>query len=295
MQKIGFIGAGKVGVSLGKYLFAAPKGPESFKLEGYFSRSSGSSAFAANFTSSKQFPGVQELVDACDIIFITTPDDGISHVWGQISKQNIQNKIICHCSGSLSSNVFFNLSTTGAFGCSIHPMFAISSKEKSYLQLSEAFFTLEGDNEAVATLSTILKEKNNDFKILSQDDKTKYHVAAVFMSNLEIALTQISIELLSEYGFSQEEALKALKVLATSNMEKIFEVGIENSLTGPVERCDVGTVKKHIAALSSSNCDEMTKVYKLLSSKLIDVAKAKHRDKSYSEMENLLKEEDARK
>lgn len=83
MNKVGIIGAGKVGTSIGKYLFS---NTNKATLCGYYSKSMSSSAFASNFTRSAQFENLEELVKKCDILIITTPDDIIYEVWEEISK-----------------------------------------------------------------------------------------------------------------------------------------------------------------------------------------------------------------
>lgn len=284
MYNIGIIGAGKVGVSLGRYL----SGLDYTNLVGYYSRSLDSSAYAAKVTNSGKFTSMEKLVEKSNVILITTPDDQISEIWSTISKFSIQNKIVCHCSGSLSSEIFFDISSKGASGCSMHPILAISSKENSYKDLSSAFFTLEGQDKAIEFFSRVLDSKRNKYKVLSKTEKTKYHISSVFISNLIIAMGNISIKLLGDYDFSQEEALDALKSLAVGNMDKFFVRGPQDALTGPVERNDLGTVEKHLKALSDDKYENVEKIYRLLSLELVGIAKEKNCDRDYSKMQNLL-------
>ena len=102
-MKIGFIGAGKLGFSLGKYLVE-----NNINVSGYYSKNLGSSKDAAIFTNSKYYESLKSIIEDCDTIFITTQDGVISEIWNSISQLSINNKIICHCSGSLSSNIFSN-------------------------------------------------------------------------------------------------------------------------------------------------------------------------------------------
>ena len=284
MYNIGIIGAGKVGVSLGRYL----SGLDYTNLVGYYSRSLDSSAYAAKVTNSGKFTSIEKLIEKSNVILITTPDDQISEIWSTISKFSIQNKIVCHCSGSLSSEIFFDISSKGANGCSMHPILAISSKENSYKDLSSAFFTLEGQDKAIEFFSRVLDSKRNKYKVLSKTEKTKYHISSVFISNLIIAMGNISIKLLGDYDFSQEEALDALKSLAVGNMDKFFARGPQDALTGPVERNDLGTVEKHLKALSDDKYENVEKIYRLLSLELVGIAREKNCDRDYSNLENLL-------
>ena len=96
--KFGFIGAGKVGFSLGKYLKE-----NNIDISGYYSKNQHSSREAAIFTNTKQYNNLENLIKDSDTIFITTPDSEISVVWSEIKKLSIKDKLICHCSGSISS------------------------------------------------------------------------------------------------------------------------------------------------------------------------------------------------
>ncbi|MFR9296938.1 MAG: NAD(P)-binding domain-containing protein, partial [Aedoeadaptatus pacaensis] len=107
MKKLGIIGAGKVGVSLGIALFSS--GP--LRISGYYSRSLSSAQFGAEKTGSTCFRSLSELVDASDVILIATPDDVIEDVWRQLLQLNISGKILCHTAGSLSSSLFFHRTT----------------------------------------------------------------------------------------------------------------------------------------------------------------------------------------
>ena len=170
----------------------------------------------------------------------------------------------------------------------MHPILAISSKENSYKDLSSAFVTLEGQDKAIEFFSRVLDSKRNKYKVLSKTEKTKYHISSVFISNLIIAMGNISIKLLGDYDFSQEEALDALKSLAVGNMDKFFARGPQDALTGPVERNDLGTVEKHLKALSDDKYENVEKIYRLLSLELVGIAREKNCDRDYSNLENLL-------
>ena len=100
-MEIGFIGAGKMGFTLGKHL-----SEHGFPIAGYYSRSMQSARDAAHFTGADPFDSPAALVQACDMVFFTVPDGTIAQVWEQIKGAGLAGKIICHTSGSLSSEVF---------------------------------------------------------------------------------------------------------------------------------------------------------------------------------------------
>ena len=285
-MKIGFIGAGKVGFSLGKYLSV-----NGMTLSGYFSRSRSSAEEAAGFTDSAVFDSPGELLKESDVIFITVPDDTISSVFSQLKGRGISGKTICHCSGAMTANeAFGELSSLGAYGCSIHPLFPVSSRYESYKELKDAFFCLEGDTEAVETWKELFTGFGNPVRVISGDTKKEYHAACAISSNLVCALAAESIGLMEKCGFSEEEALAALSPLAVANIKKVFSAGPVNALTGPVERCDISTVKKHLDCLPEGPGKEM---YRAVSLRLTDTAAKKHPDTDYSEMRAVLSGKDS--
>ena len=168
-MKTGFIGAGKVGCSLGKVL--ATHGG---KVTGYFDRDTKAAEEAAQFTESKAFGSAEELVSAGDALFITVPDGLISRVFEEISTFDIRDKFICHCSGSISSHdAFAGIGGTGAYGYSVHPLFAVSSRFETWRELTGAFFTLEGDPAHIDDMKAFLTKAGLTLQIIRPESKTK--------------------------------------------------------------------------------------------------------------------------
>ena len=282
-MKIGFIGAGKVGCSLGK--FFAENG---VALSGYCSRSEKSAQEAAAFTGSAAYPSRMQLVSESDLIFLTVPDGSIGSVCSEIIAEGgacLRGKMLFHCSGALSSQeAFAGLSAVGACGASVHPIFPVSDKFTVYRELADAYFCIEGDEPAVQEAARLLTQCGASFQRIDPADKTKYHAGCVFASNLVCALMQESFSLLGECGFTQEGAREALAPLIRSNLEHVLSDGTVRALTGPVERCDIGTVEKHLQVLGGDAAD----MYRVLSAALTDIAQEKHPQTDYTGLRSLL-------
>ena len=278
-MKVGFVGAGKVGCSFGM-LFATTQ----HNLVGYYSRTSSSADDAAEFTKSKHFQNLETLIKECDTVFITVPDDAISTVWDSIKHMSIAGKMICHCSGSLSSKIFRDIEETGAYGFSVHPLLAVSDRYQSYQELPKALFTIEGDAGHIDELKALLEGSGLKYAVINADVKTRYHGAAVMCSNLVVGLIQAAEDELRICGFSEEQLSDAIAPLLLGNVNKVLKVGTKDALTGPIERNDVGTVEKHLNTFEGMD----RQVYKTMSLKTLEVAKSKHPQSDYGQLELLL-------
>ena len=282
-MKIGFIGAGKAGCSLGKY-FSCKATQADILVTGYYSIIEEEARWAAAFTNSSYYESMEELIAANDTIILSTPDGAIKKVWEIIEKDNIKGKVFCHLSGSLSSDVFSGIEGYGAYPISIHPMFAFSDKESVYQQLNEVSFTLEGHSFAVSIWKEKLEKMGNDALVIAKEVKPKYHAAASLLSNHVIAVLQTGYTLLEECGFSENEARRFSRILVKNNVEHVIEAGSMNALTGPIERGDVETIEKHLSVVG----ENAESVYCTCGKELVRLARLKNPDRDYSEVSKLL-------
>lgn len=279
-MRIGFVGAGKVGFTLGKYM--AERG---VCVSGYYSRRQESAMQASDFTSTKYYETLEELTASSDALFLTVPDGAIEEVWNSLKEYSLKGKFICHCSGAMSSAVFSGIDQVGAFGYSIHPLFAVHDRLQSYKEISQAYFTIEGSQEHIPFWKDFFEAFGNPVRVIRSEQKILYHSAAVFASNLVTGLFETGAALLMECGFDRNSAEEALKALFLNNCQSVAEVGPKDALTGPVERADLGTIQKHLDVLSGNERE----IYARLSEVLAEIAEQKHPERDYTELSYLLK------
>lgn len=276
---IGFIGAGRVACSLGKYLSIS-----GIPVTGYYDTSMEAAKSAADFTQSKAYGQLCGLTAASSCIFITTPDSFIQSAWQELKQLPLEGKIICHCSGALSADAFTGIESTQAFGCSLHPMLPFSSRFSSYGQLNGSFFTIEGQESAVGPVSSLFTALGNTVCRIDGSCKPKYHTAASILSNQVIAVLDTGYRLLGQCGFCEQDAIQATAGLIRQNIENTLSSTCTQALTGPIERNDIPTVQKHLSCLSGYDRD----MYQILGLKLIEIAQRKNPGHSYEELRELL-------
>jgi predicted short-subunit dehydrogenase-like oxidoreductase (DUF2520 family) len=185
----------------------------------------------------------------------------------------------------MSSLVFSGISQKGARGCSVHPICAVSHKLTGYQELSKAYFTIEGRD--CQDLLELILSMGNQAELIQADQKVCYHAAAVFASNLVVAVYESATDLLKQCGLSEGFSAHALQPLFRGNAQGILERGTIQALTGAVERADETTIAKHLAVLGK----EEREIYRLLSLKLVSIAKAKNPYRDYTLVEKVLDEQ----
>lgn len=274
---IGLVGAGRVGFTLGRYLKENGLG-----ISGYYSRNLAHAKEAAQFTDSRYYMDLRELIKNSTVLFLTVNDGSIGTVVQEIlaltEGQNrqeticIKDKIFCHCSGAMSSAVFKELEAAGGFGYSIHPMFAIYDRQTSYQKLSKTFFTIEGNAKHMEDVTALFAHLGNAYQVIDAADKALYHSGAVMASNLVISLYAMAADTLERCGFSRENARQALMPLFANNAANMEHSGLAAALTGPVDRGDTETIEKHMGVLEGRE----KAVYQLMSTRLLDLARQKH-------------------
>lgn len=286
MMKTGFIGAGRIAFSLGRY-FAG----QGIQVTGYTSRHEESAKKAAAFTGTSFFQGPDELIDASDAIFLTVPDSEIRTVFLSLDRNRLRGKEIIHCSGSLSAEEAFpGAEENNIVPISIHPLYPFSDRLRSYEGLGGVFFCLEGPDEgALQAWEVRLQAAGLRTRILPAGGKAAYHLACVEMSNMICGLASLAAAHLQDVGFSEAEALTALRPLFAENAAALFEKGPAAALTGPVERGDIGTLKKHLTCMEGDERDLYLACARILGS----LAQRKNPGKDYSELYTFLKEAEA--
>lgn len=288
-MNIGFVGAGKVGCSLAKHMTQRGK-----HVVGFYSRNPKSAAEAAEFTNTTHYDDINQLLDASDVLFLTVPDGAIATVYRSLDPNLLVDKIICHCSGALSTAVFEGIEARGASAFSIHPFVAIHSRYESYQSLPHSIFTIEGNGirpEHKQAMMALLQDLDVRVEQITGASKVAYHGAAVMASNLMLALLSVAKKELMAAGFLEQGAQEAILSLAEGNLTNAKAAtgdAFVEALTGPIQRGDATTVEGHLRAFSG----DAREIYRLLSREALELARKKNGNLDDIRLTELLYEEE---
>lgn len=269
--RVAIIGVGVVGTVLGVVLNRC-----GYPIAGVADCSEGRARRAAQrIDGAASSTDVVEIAKSSTCIFITTPDDVIAETCAAIVGGGgiSEGDVVFHCSGALSADVLDSARRCGAFGASMHPMGVFADVDVALDHLSDLFFCLEGDAEAVQLGERIVKDIGATPVRLPKELKTMTHIAACLVSNYMMTLADVALGLIRDLGLSKQERLKLLLPLVQGAVRALEEQGLPEALTGPIARGDVSTVKRHLEAIRSDTA--LTRLYALLGLRTIPVAREK--------------------
>ena len=187
------------------------------------------------------------MVDECDLVFITTPDDAIQTVAADIIWHPGQT--VVHCSGADSSEVLVAPRVQGAAVGVCHPLQTFAGGEPDPGAFEGITFSLEAEEPLLTRLKIMAEDLGGRWIVLSPEDRVLYHAAAVIACNYMVTLVKLATDLWAGFGVDKERAVPALLPLMKGTLANIEKVGLPDCLTGPIARGDVGTVRKHRKAI----------------------------------------------
>lgn len=243
--RIGFIGAGKVGGSLGVAMARA-----GYAVVAVASRSRASAdGFAARIEGCAALPTSQDVADACDMVFITTSDDAIKATADSVEWRAGQGA--AHCSGAASVDALAKAARQGALAGAFHPLQAFSSVENGASSIAGITFGIEGEGRMREYLFSLAQGIGGNPAAIDAGDKALYHLSGVLMGNLLTCLVGISAEVWERIGYTRDEGARALTPMMRAVAHNVETSGIPAAVAGPYPRGDVGTVRKHMDALEA--------------------------------------------
>jgi predicted short-subunit dehydrogenase-like oxidoreductase (DUF2520 family) len=281
--KTGFIGAGTTGTALAVRL--SQKG---WPVVAVSSRTlSSAQKLARRVPNCQAYHTAQELVDVAELVFITTPDDVIAQVCGEVQWHKGQS--VLHCSGAHSVDILEPAKKLGAALGSFHPLQTFADVDQAVANLPGSTFALEAEEPLLSTLKELTRLLNGNWVRLGSGDKVLYHAAAVFACNYLVTLVKLALDLWKDFGVSSKEATRALLPLLRGTLNNIDSIGLPDCLTGPVARGDLGTIERHLRALDARS-PSLLATYKELGLQTIPIALAKGKvnEQKAEEMKTLL-------
>jgi len=278
--KIAIIGAGRIAYSLTSALLK-----EGYIVDVIISRKYDSAkALAEKFGVKKYSDDINLISKSVNVFFLTVLDSEIKKTAIQLSKLklNFNTTFFMHFSGAEDIGVLGPLKLKGGKTGSLHLMQTFPSKNIVNIKNVNSAIETNDDSVYKYLLQLCSDLQLVPFRIDSKD-KAYYHLAGVYASNFLAGNLQKYFNILSS--------------TIHSTLQNVKTVGPAKALSGPVDRGDIKTIRKHIASLKKKNKNSngnyfssLFKNYIIQSLNLINLVEEKHGElnKSHQEIQKLL-------
>lgn len=268
---IGFVGAGVLGSGLALALSAT-----GWRVIAIASRTSSSAERAASLIAGcTAMRSAQEVADACDLVFITTPDSAIAEVARTVAWRS--GKGVSHCCGAASTELLDAAADAGAAVGAMHPFqtfAAIDGPEQAAQRLRGVTFAISATgwlSEFMQNLATSLGGRGIE---IPGGMRPLYHASAVLSCGHLSTLLDAAVGLWTSMGFTQEDGVRAAVPLARATIEAIERQGPAEAVTGPVVRGDADTLAAHLELLTR-HAPHLLPLYRQLAESSLPLARAK--------------------
>lgn len=250
--KFCFIGAGNLATQLSCALQTA-----GFEIVQVYSRTERSAKSLAEKLKTQYTTQKSALVKDADIYFVALKDSVVHEVLSEI---DFADKLLVHCSGSMSMSVLKQCSAN--YGV-LYPLQTFSkNREVNFSEIP--VFVESSDSEIRNQLTEIAKKISNNVADLSSEKRKSLHIAAVFACNFVNHFYALSAAYLEE----QEIPFDVMHPLILETAKKAVEMPPKQAQTGPAIRFDENIINDHLKNLN--NNPELKELYNSVSRSIFE-------------------------
>ncbi len=211
------------------------------------------------------------------VILVAVGDDDLENVVEKLASIpgfRWKGVVVLHTSGALSSDVFSQIRKRGADCGSLHPLQSfprtLPLKKRQEL-LFNITWGIEGDPKALNEAKKIISFFHGLAVILKPKEKALYHAACVCVSNYLVTLLSMAEEIAQKSGIGREVFLNAAEPLIAHSVKNALVHSPVKALTGPIERGDEKTIRRHVEALRRQ-IPRLLDIYAALGSETVALA-----------------------
>lgn len=266
-DSIAILGMGRVGTAVGYLLRSA-----GYRILAVASRSVRSAEKGVEYTGGKVYTNFAHAASQAECVFITTGDDAIASVCEEISKKGgvSAGKKVVHMSGAGKLDLLESARRSGAHIASMHPIQSFASVEGAVKSIPGSTFGVTAEESISDWAVQVVSDLGGVPFFVSDADRPLYHAAACMASNYLVVLMHMVEEAYKSVGVNRESAIRAFWPLVTGTIDNIESRGTVRSLTGPISRGDIETVKKHIEAFRE-RLPEFLDLYSIMGTFAVDI------------------------
>jgi predicted short-subunit dehydrogenase-like oxidoreductase (DUF2520 family) len=258
--ELSIVGAGRCGRTLGRLARRA-----GWRIGAVTCRTLAHAKEAAAFIGAGR-PSVKP--EGSALTLIAVPDREIEGVVRALRMP--RGGVAAHTCASFGAEALRPLRPAGA----LHPLRSFADPGRAAVSFQGTACAVDGDAEAMKLLLPFVRAIGGTPLRVKSGRKPLYHAGAVFASNYLVTLLETGLGLFEKAGVKRAAALKALTGLAEGTLSNVRAVGIPKALTGPVERGDAATLRRHVESILEA-APRLFKLYSILGAQTARIAAAK--------------------
>lgn len=252
-MKITIIGSGNVATFYGQALVH-----QGWEIVQIFSPTLVNAAILARSLGAKAVDQLSQITSEADIFLIAVKDDAFDAIKDCPA---LKNKIIIHCSGSNSLQLFASISNK------LGVLWPLYSVQKDHLpQHRHVPIIMDASDEILVSLMERLAHTVSD-KVYHLNDASRslLHLNAVLVNNFTNHLYAMSESICKQNNIDFE----ILFPIMAQGIDNALKGDLATLQTGPAIRKDWDTIQKHIELLAAQGLS--TDVYKAISQSIINM------------------------
>lgn len=206
--------------------------------------------------------------DGRDVVVLAVRDPALEAISESVARTVRRGSVVLHCAGSQGTGVLSACAAKGAAVGVMHPLVSVADRTRAP-GLGLTTFVIAGNPKA-RRVATKLAKLVGARAIVANVHGPLYHAAAVMLVGGTLSTLLDSVEMATASGMKAKDATRAMIGLMLSVIENVVVRGAARSLTGPVVRADVATLRAHLLALRGRG--ESERAYRAMSERMIHVA-----------------------
>ncbi len=255
-MKVVLIGSGNVATILGKIIHNAKH-----DIVQVLSRDESNAKILADVLGCEYGNYFSAVYKEADLYLFAITDNALHHL---VHLPQLDNKLVVHTAGSVTQDVLSSISEK--YGV-IYPL---QSLNKNSTEIPEVPLLIDGStSDILLYLQLFANTLSKEVAIVNDEDRLKYHIAAVFVNNFTNHLYAMADD------FCAQENIDFTKLfpLIDETTNRIKQHSPKDVQTGPAIRQDLYTLGKHLKMLSAD--PDLKYIYLKLSESILKLHKVK--------------------
>lgn len=246
-MRIFIIGAGSAGASMALGFHKA-----GHSVQGISDIDEDRATNAAKRVQTKAFArSLPREIMSAEAVVVAVPDPLISHVASRAVEMNVvdSGQVWLHLSGAFGADELGDVATKARGVAALHPATVFAPGVFTEIP-PDTVFAIDGNCQDAWDAAAFLgKSLGGKTVHVPSALRPLYHASTVLASNCVVALLGEARALLVKNGLLEKDAEEIAVSLGKSAIMRADAVGLDASLSGPIQRGNVGTVERHLDAL----------------------------------------------